>query len=554
MKNLAILQNLPGREIHLIVGFLQGLAVYGLVENGEWLAERLHIALPLWLLVLVWPTAFLLSFTREHVTRTLVLVSGLSFLLALLALHTGWQATPNEAFDSDSLVAAFAISMLVALFVSMIHLQPRVSRIDTTYEVFFTLSWRNFLTVGFSWALMLGVRLVLFLWESLFAVIGIDFFERLFARGWFIGPVLGMSFAFGLYSFRAATSLIDSVSSLLARLTWLLLPILLLLVASFLCTLPFVGIEPLWDTDHGTLILMAANLIALFFVNAVYQTGDHTPYPHWPHRALMIGIAMLPIISALACYGLLLRVGQYGWSIARLWAMLVVVLMACFSIGYLYIIVRRRANWQSQLPSVNRRMSWVVLASMLLTASPLLDFRVISTWSQFSRFEAGLSEAIDLKYVRETLGRAGYSKLEALQARDPTILERVERSQHLVRGWAPEAQEGILKRPASMQIPEALSIAVKGYEDEPPKMLIQAHLDEDELHEYVTVWSWGETLRAVCWTQVSDEWSRCGSEYLEEANSAEEILAELLDADIEAVIPQRPYKDLRFGERRMEFE
>ena len=551
---MAGLRALPDREIHLITGVLQGLAAYVLVENGEWLSERLHIAMPLWLLVLVWPSVFLLSFTRENLMRAFAFVSGFSLLLALLALYTGWQATPGEDYDSELLAVSFSISMCVAVFVALIQLQPRISKTSATYEVFFTLSWRNFLTVGFSWALMLGVRLVLFLWESLFAAVGIDFFTDLFARGWFIGPVLGAAFAFGLYSFRSATSVIDSVASLLMRLTWLLLPILMLLVASFLGTLPFVGLKPLWDTSHGTSILMAANLLGLFFVNAVYQTGDRLPYAPWPHKALMLGIALLPVVSAIACYGLLLRVGQYGWTVARLWAMLVVLLMACFSIGYAYAIFRNRIDWHQKLPDTNRHMSWAVLGALLLTASPLLDFRAMSAWSQFSRVESGAAEALDLKYVRERLGRPGHARLKALEARDPTFLQRMESAQHLVRGWTRQEQSGILKRPRSFDIPKPLSMAIKAHNESPPQVLVQVHLDDDEVHEYVAIWipEKSHFAEAACWTLSSDEWLRCGRANLADVDR-EAFLAAMHTSEVAAAIPERPYKDVRLGEHLIEF-
>ena len=548
-----LLDRLHSREIHLVIGFLQGLAAYGLVENGDWLEQHLYLAAPLWILVIVWPTVFLLSFIRENRLRAASFTSGFVALLMPLGGYAGWQATPVDDNQSGESLVGFAFSMIVAVFIALIHLQPRVSRSDATYEVFFTLSWRNFLTVGFSWALMLGVRLVLFLWEALFSAIGIDFFRDLFAKSWFIGPVLGATFAFGLYSFRAAMSVIDSVSTLLVRLTWLLLPILLLLVASFLATLPFVGLQPLWDTEHGTIILIVANLLALLFVNAVYQTGERSPYPDWPHRALTIGAALLPIVSALACYGLLLRVGQYGWTIDRLWAMLIVVLMGCFSVGYAYSIIRQRTQWQHRLPTVNRAMSWVVLVSLLLTASPLMDFRLISAWSQFSRLESGRADALDLEYVRKSLSRPGQARLDALVAKDPTFLERME-DKHLVRGFTEEEVQGIVLRPASLGIPDSLSIAIRTHSDDPPQALVQIDLNDDDLHEYVSIWTepMSDAARARCWKEVSGEWKQCGFAYFEDVPE-EAFLAALRKGEVRAVTPDRPYKDFSVGEHRIEF-
>ena len=560
-----LIEEIPDRAVYLAVGILQGLAVWGLAENGEWLTEHPTIAFPLWLLVLVWPTVFMLGYMREQCLRALAWVSSFCALLALLAIYTGWQLTPHGEFDADSVAVVFSLSMLVAIFVALLHLQTFIWREERIYDTFFTLSWRNFLTVGLSAALTLGIRLVLFLWESLFEAIGVDFFRMLFEKQWFLFPVLGASFAFGLHSFRAATSVIDSISSLLARLTWLLLPLLLFVTTAFLFTLPFVGLQPLWDTDYGTAILMAANFLALLFLNAVYQTGQRVPYPQLVHKLVTIGVAVLPVLSVLAFYGLALRVGQYGWTVSRCWALLIALLMACFSSGYLYIIVRRWAGWLDRLPQINGIMSWVVLVSLLLSASPLADFRSISAWSQFNRLETGKDsiEQLDVRYVQSELARPGYLRTQSLLARldetDPKMAQELraalEEKRSFVRGWSEEQKAEILKRPDSFEIPEGLSTAIRDYSQKAPYLLFRIDLNEDDTPEYVGVWvsDSGDTASARCWHESADGWEPCGySGTLEDPD--EDLFEELAAADFKAVTPTRPYKDLRVGERVFEME
>ncbi len=110
-----------------------------------------------------------------------------------------------------------------------------------------------------------------------------------------------------------------------------------------------------------------------------------------------------------------------------------------------------------------------------------------------------------------------------------------------------------------MDIPEPLSIAIKDKDDEPPDVLIQTHLDDDNQYEYVSVWAERESLRAYCWTLDwtldVKEWTYCGEEFIyEEGKSGEDLLAELLDAEIDVAAPKRPYKDMVYGKRRVEFE
>ena len=63
-------------------------------------------------------------------------------------------------------------------------------------------------------------------------------------------------------------------------------------------------------------------------------------------------------------------------------------------------------------------MGWVVLGTMLLVNTPLLDFRKIALASQFGRVEAGEIELrdFDFRYAREQLARPAWLRLAPLAA------------------------------------------------------------------------------------------------------------------------------------------
>ena len=543
------------RQIHLIIGLLMGLGAYGLAERADWLAERAWIAYPLWLCVIFPPTLFMLCYARASWLRALGRVGAGSALLALLAIYTGWQASPLDKSPFDSFWV-FALSMQVACFVALIHLQPEIWGRNRDYETFFTLSWRNFLTVMLSAALALCVRGTLYLWESLFELIDIEFFSDLFEKDWFMYPVLAMSFALGLNSFGTASSIIDRVSTLLARLIWVLLPVLALANTSFLATLPFAGLQPLWDSNLGTAILMSANFWGLFFLNAVYQTGERLPYPRLTHRALSVAVVLLPVLSGLAAYGLLTRVAQYGWTPDRCWAMLIIVLMATYSLGYACIIAWRRDDWPSSLPTINRHLSWVVLASLLLTASPLLDFRSISAWSQISRVEFGkvLAEDLDVRHMSREMGRPGRMKLEALlESLDQTdpeaalvLRDKVEGT--YPGGWTAPQQARIVMRPAPFDIPADLAKVIDSHNRRVPDLLFRVDLGGTDTPEVVAVWVESTDFSSFCVTRRNGEWASCGSTYEDTDLSRAELLQELSTGEMGAVVPDRSYKDLRIGD------
>ena len=546
------LVSISDRYIHLLVGLFMGLAVYGLLEHADWLAERARIAYPLWLLALFSPTLFMLCYTRERLLRTLGWVGGISILLALLALYTGWQAASLDRFPYP-----FAQSMLVACFIALIHLQPVIWARSRDYRTFFTLSWRNFLTVALADALALCVWLTLYLWESLFEVIGIRFFKDLFDEDWFMYPVLGMSFALGLHSFGNASAVIDRVSTLLARLIWVLLPVLALASTSFLAVLPFTGLQPLWDSDLGTAILMSANFWGLFFLNAVYQTGERLPYPRVMHRALSIAVVLLPVLSVLAAYGLLARVAQYGWTPARCWALLIIVLLALYSIGYACIIGWRRDDWPSSLPRINEYLSWAVLASLLIAASPLLDFRSISAWNQISRVEAGkvLVEDLDARYMHSEMGRPGRLKLDALiESLDETdpetaLVLRDKVAGTYEGGWTLRQQARIVMRPEPFEIPAELARVIEERWNTLPDLLFRVDLGGTDAPEVVAVWvqQSGE-FNTLCVTRQDGEWTSCGQTYESTDLSRAELVHELGTGDFGAVVPDSPYKHLQIGD------
>ena len=81
-------------------------------------------------------------------------------------------------------------------------------------------------------------------------------------------------------------------------------------------------------------------------------------------------------------------------------------------------MVKKRDDWIENLSWVNIRMGLMVLATMLLVNSPLLDFRKISVASQMARLESGAVsyEDFDIEYIKNNLVSPGYDALQALKS------------------------------------------------------------------------------------------------------------------------------------------
>ena len=297
----------PPRNLMLAIALAQGFALLLLwraLTNETWPATQPAVNFPLWTVSVTYPALLLLSLESGRVMRTVIRVSLFSAVLILPAAWIGWQASPYGEFPIESLIFVYVVTMGVACFKGLMYLQHHVAEAPIAYRSLFRYSWRNALVVGLTAPLVWGVALILFLWGALFEAIGIDFFADLFARDWFLFPVLATVFGLGVLIFRRLATVIDGITSLLEGLIRLLFPLVVSVVTIFLATLPFTGLQPLWETGNGTALLMGINIIALFFSNAVYQPGRRPPYPEIVHRLLYGGACLLPIVSMLAFYGL----------------------------------------------------------------------------------------------------------------------------------------------------------------------------------------------------------------------------------------------------------
>ena len=552
------------RNLMLGISFAQGVALFLLwraLELEVWPSQTPAVNFPLWTFVLVWPILLLLSVDKGNLLRCLQAVSLFSAVLVLLAIYVGWQATPHGEFPIESLLFVSVVTGLIACFKGLMYCQQWTGQTERSYEALFTYSWRNFLVSGLAFALILGVSLILYLWGALFSQIGIDFFHELFREDWFLFPVLAVAFGLGVLIFRRLVSVIDSITSLLEGLMRLLLPLIAAVVVIFLGALPFTGLAPLWDTGSGTALLLWLNAFGLFFVNAVYQTGRALPYPLLVHRLLSPAIALLPIVSVLALYGLYLRIDEYGLTVARCWAFTVFLILALFSGGYAWCIVRRRAGWPQHLGQVNTIMGWVVLAVMLLVNSPLLDFRSISLSSQLARVEAGEIEMreFDFHFAKHHLARPGYLEMQSLIDRfedsDPELVQiirepfrRMAEETQLNEGW-----ERMVYRPEPFEAPPGLREAIRrsgpfGPDSYDDFVLVRIDLDADGEPEYVLLALERDYDLVNAW-RYSRESGAWNSQWLFLRHDLPEStdLAEMLrHGEIELVTPR--FQRLKIGE------
>ena len=393
---------------------LAGIGV--LLDLGLWPTGYPPMLVPTLTVAYAWPTLALFTGEPGNVGRGIAFGGASAVVLAGLASYVGWQATPVGLFDVEALQAVYVITLLVTGFIALAYLKLIVVGEPIRYPILFLHAWRNLLVAGLAAALLGGSAILLVLWAALFATLGVDVLAETFQKPWFILPATAVVFGTGVLVFRPRQGLIDSIVGLLENLARYLLPMVLAIIVVFLLTLPFVSLQALWDTGNGSLILIALNAIAVVLAIVAHRPEVERPYPAFVQGLVTLAIAFLPIVSTLALLGIGIRVDQYGWTVARAWAFTGAAVLALFSLGYTWSIVRHRRNWPDGMARVNVAMGWVMLGVLLLINTPVLDFRAISTRSQIARVESGEIQPIefDFRYAREMLARPGYFAAQRL--------------------------------------------------------------------------------------------------------------------------------------------
>lgn len=540
--------------------------LYQSVEHKVWPGTE-----PLWLIPLVTfsitlPLLTLLSITKTNGKATVKYLLPFTLLLSLLGAYVGYQQEPVEFVNNGIVIAIFCFTGLIAVFKALMYIQQYLSNDEISYSSLFKLSWRNFIIFAECWLFVLIFWAILQLGAGLFAVLEIEFFKELLRKDWFVIPVLNLAFGFAIIVFRNIIFTVDNISTILQTLIKFLLPALTIVSLGFLATLPFTGLDTLWKTGTGSLLMMWLQALTLFFVNAVYQDASHErPYHSILHRLIFIGVAILPIYSLISFYGLWLRIDQYGLTVDRCWAVLICILLACFSFGYLIGIIKKRDAWLETLSKVNIAMGIVLLVFMLLVNSPLLNFQSISASSQLSRLHDGKIsyDKFDYQYFAHSLGRQGYLELQELKqilkVSDPekiAIIDRMYINHENITKDELTLQDFntlVTYWPSKSDFPDDLINAVyrvkvnnewTTYRGNNYYFIAQDLNDDSEL-DYIVIEENNYSTSANLWFLKDKKWQ---SKYMQTSNPNESkfIKDQLLNNKIEVVQPK--WKNLKVGD------
>jgi hypothetical protein len=341
-------------------------------------------------------------------------------------------------------------------------------------------AWTNVVLWFASWAFTAIVFLLAWLLAALFELIGLHFLRELLEDHWFSAALAGAAFGGGLGLLRERDRVVRLLQRVVTAVLAVLAPVLGAGLLVFLAALPFTGLHALWEaTKSTTPILLSCVIGALILANAVIGNGEDeelaNPVLRW--GAMALGFAALPlcVIAAIATG---LRIGQYGFTPDRLWALVFVILATAYGVAYLVSLARGRSHWAALVRPANLRLAFVVAAVALFLAMPILSFNAISTADQVARLESGrtTSDKFDWAALAFDFGDPGKAALKRLaSSKNAVVAARAREAAAQTNRWEvarsdrqAQAVDTLAKRlrvlPSGTPVPKALRDQLTSYD------------------------------------------------------------------------------------------
>lgn len=407
------------------IGLAQGVALYLLYEAAEakvWPATEPMVFSPLLVIGIFVPLIAVSGIGNLRARTLTIWIAAATAICALLTIYDVFREAGAEA-SGLRLASSAPLWWAVAAGLFISHSLITASEVDrkviATYPRYFDVSWKHgvqfvltALFVGMFWGL-------LWLGAEMFRLIKLEWLANLIKHRWFWIPVTTLAVTSALHVSDIRAGLVRAARTLkLTLLSWLL-PVMTIIAAIFVLSLPFTGLEPLWGTRRATSILLTSAAVLVFLINAAYQDGeaDAPVAVVLRYSRLVAAIVLVPLV-ALAGYGLFLRIQQYGWTPQRITALACFLVLACYGVGYL-----TAGAWSGTalrgLRATNIATAYVILAVLLAIFSPVADPARISVADQVGRLAAGrvAPEKFDFRFLRFGAGRYGRAALQELAAR-----------------------------------------------------------------------------------------------------------------------------------------
>jgi hypothetical protein len=413
----------PGvMSARLVVGLAQGIALYLLYaasDDKTWPATDGYVFAPLVFVSLYVPLIVLVGLGNLRA----VTLAVWTLLAAAIVAGLGWYGIwrwPLELSGEPHIAPEFDLFLFttVGLFIahSLIAGGDQDRRFIARYTTHFDVAWKFGLQAALSVVFVAIFWAVLELGAALFNLISIDVFSKLIEHRWFAIPATTLALAAAIHLTDVRAGLVRGTRTLvLVLLSWLL-PLMTIIAAGFLASLPFTGLAPLWKTGFAAGYLLTAAGVLVFLINAARQDGEseHVPQAILRVAGSVAAFLLVPLV-AISAYAIYLRVAQYGWTASRVTSAACLAVAACYAGGYA-VAALAFGPWLARISRWNFFSALLVLAVLVAIFSPLSDPMRIAVDSQVARLYAGKIDPMkfDFDYLRWRGGRFGREALEKL--------------------------------------------------------------------------------------------------------------------------------------------
>lgn len=547
--------------LRLLTGLAQGLLLFGLdhaLKAKAWPATEPMAFAAIGAVVIFVPFVVLAGLSTMRLSRlaawklvAVVIAAG----LAAYAVDNGQIRRPSYSVLPEG---AVILAIAALLFIGHHLVQPAEMerRPIARFTTYFDETWKHGVQLALS-ALFTGAFwLLLHLASALFSMIGIEAINTLIEQPWFSWPATAVMFAAAVQLTDVRAGLVRGVRTVsLTLLAWLL-PLMVLIAAGFLLTLPFKGLDLLWATKKAAALLLTAAAFLIVLTNAAYQDGTERPPTVLAWAARIAGLLLAPI-TVLAGYAIWLRVNQYGLTPERVYGGACVVVAAGYAIGYAIGALKPGA-WMKPLEATNITLAFVAVAVLLALFTPIADPVRLSVNSQLARLASGKvkPEAFDYDFLRFDAGKRGEAALATLAGDPDAAVAREAKAarKRTERRHRSDTSRVDLRRlpvyPAGRSLPESFVTGLEASElfgcaREPaqcPAGLLD--IDGDGVEE-VLVRVFGQVqifrLQDRAWTSFGVATPECGPIKLEE----------LMKTGRFGVAPSAPRQDLLIGGARL---
>lgn len=411
----------------LVLGAVQGLLLYW-VDKGAAFDDHKMVAEGLETFLVLAPISFVLLVRTDRVKETAIYALSLSAVLGAIE-YFGRSRAGLEGYLARDFAFAFVVSGLWIAFAGATYFPTwrDSGKFPPPYAGLFTHAWNNLMILAVSAAFLGGGWLILLLWSELFKIIGIDFFNTLFFRkDWFGAAFTFATIGFGIAFVRELEKVVYAVRGLVLGLCAILAVALAAIGTGFVLALPFTGLQPLWGTGRAAVILMwVVVLVALGAVAVTREGADGEPPNPLVNWTMMAGLLAVSVLSLIALYALYLRIGQYGLTPDRVYAVTGVLGAAIFALPLGWGVLRYRQGWQQGLVKSKSLIGFGTIILALLVHVPPFEPYTLSAQNQLARLRDGkvAPNRFDFGYLHYQLGAPGQAALAEIRA-DEELMAR----------------------------------------------------------------------------------------------------------------------------------